>query len=124
MCGTSSGAIFLLDLATRRPDALRGGLVHGPLIVGVLPNAEAVGAHLQTMAQAGFARGGPRAAIERFARAFNGDAVIDGLAPALRERFLANAEVYFGMQLQQSTSYLPDSRRAREARAAGARLLG
>jgi hypothetical protein len=53
-----------------------------------------------------------------------GVSVIDGLAPALRERFLANAEVYFRMQLQQSTSYLPDSRRAREARAAGARLLG
>lgn len=107
--GTSGGAIILLNLVTRRPEILRGALVHEPPIVGVLPNAEAVGAQLQAMAQEGLARGGPRAALERFARAFNGDAVIDGLEPALWERALANAEVYFQMVLQPFTAYVPDA---------------
>jgi pimeloyl-ACP methyl ester carboxylesterase len=107
--GTSGGAIILLDLVTRRPDVLRGALVHEPPIVGVLPNADEVGAQLQAMVQKGFARGGPRGAIELFARSFSGDVVFDRMEPALRERLLANAEVFFEMVLQPFTSYVSDA---------------
>jgi pimeloyl-ACP methyl ester carboxylesterase len=103
--GSSAGAATLLEVVVRRPDVLRGALVHEPPLLGVLPNAAEVGAQLQAMVEEGFARGGPRAAIELFARTVQGDATYEAIDPAVRERLLGNAEVFFTVEMQPFVAY-------------------
>lgn len=107
--GSSNGAVTLLDLVARRPDVLRGALVHEPAVVGVLANAADVGAQLQAMVEQGFARGGPRAAIELFARTVQGDATYEAIDPAVRERLLGNGEIFFAVEMQPFAAYVPDA---------------
>ena len=54
------------------------------------------------------ARGGPRAVVEAFIRHFAGSENWDRLQPALRERMLANAETFLGVELDAFLSYKPD----------------
>ncbi|MGH3088462.1 MAG: alpha/beta fold hydrolase, partial [Rubrobacteraceae bacterium] len=107
--GTSAGAVILLNLLLRRPDALRGAIIHEPPLVPVLSNAGEVGAMLQAMIEEGMAKGGPRGALEMFIRANAGDESFENLDPELRERMLGNAEVFFSIELEAFVSYVPDA---------------
>lgn len=106
--GSSGGAVILIDLLLRRPDVLRGAILHEPPLIGVLEYGERVMAELQAQAESAMASGGPRAAIEAFVRGATHDKTFDALDPAMRERVLGNAETFFGGELQPMAGYLPD----------------
>ncbi|MGH2562611.1 MAG: alpha/beta fold hydrolase [Thermomicrobiales bacterium] len=107
--GTSGGAVILLNLLLRHPEVLRGAIVHEPPLLPVLPNAAEVTAMLQQMIEEHMARGGPPAAMEAFVREAAGDTAFEALDPALRERMLNNAEIFFGVELDAFVSYVPDA---------------
>lgn len=107
--GTSAGAVILLNLLLRHPEALRGAIVHEPPLVPVLLNAEEVGGGLQAMIEEGMAKGGPRGTMKMFLRANAGDTNFEGLDSELRERMLGNAEVFFSTELEAFVSYVPDA---------------
>jgi pimeloyl-ACP methyl ester carboxylesterase len=107
--GTSGGAVILLNLLLRHPEVVRGAIVHEPPLVPVLPNAAALGAQLQAMTAEALATGGPRGAMETFVRANAGDAAFEQLDPALRQRMLANGEVFFTADLAAFVSYVPEA---------------
>lgn len=97
--GTSSGAVILLDLIAR----------HSQVLLGVLPNAAEVGAQLQALVQQGFAKGGPRAALELFMRTNAGDAAYESIPPDVLERVLGNAETFFQLEMPSFVKYVPDA---------------
>ena len=107
--GTSGGAVILLNLLLRHPDVLRGAIVHEPPLVPVLPNAAELGAQLQAMTEEALAKGGPRGAMETFVRANAGDTSFEHLDPELRQRMLANGEVFFTTELKAFVSYVPEA---------------
>jgi len=107
--GTSGGAVILLNLLLRHSDVLRGAIVHEPPLVPVLPNAAELGAQLQAMTEEALAKGGPRGAMETFVRANAGDASFERLDPELRQRMLANGEVFFTTELEAFVSYVPEA---------------
>lgn len=107
--GTSAGAVILSDLLLRRPELLRGAILHEPPLLPVLSNGAEVGATLQSMIEEGMAKGGPRATMEMFIRANAGDESFENLDPGLRERMLDNAEVFFSIELEALVPYVPDA---------------
>jgi pimeloyl-ACP methyl ester carboxylesterase len=109
--GTSDGARILLELIGRRPDLLRGAIVHEPPLTEILPNGHEVNHAFQSTVEQAMAKGGPRAAMELFLRWVVGDATFEHTDPELRERLLGNAEVFFGLELQAFDSYVPDPRK-------------
>jgi pimeloyl-ACP methyl ester carboxylesterase len=107
--GTSGGAVILLNLLLRQPQVLRGALVHEPPLIPVVPGGAALGAQFQAMTEEALAKGGPRGAMEFFLRAEAGDANFEHLEPALRERMLGNADVFFSTELEPLVTYVPDA---------------
>lgn len=107
--GTSMGAVILLDMMQRHPHTLRGAIVHEAPFPHVLPTGAEVAAGLKAMVEEGLATVGPRGTMERFIRSNAGDANYENLDPALRERMLGNAEVFFFTELEPVVSYRPDS---------------
>ena len=105
--GNSSGAIFVNDLVLRRPEVVRGAVMHEPPYIGVSSNPAQVGAGLQAMVEQGMAMGGPPAAMELFFRFVCGNQVFDALDPQLRSRVLADGEVFFTVELPAQAEYLP-----------------
>lgn len=106
--GSSNGAIFALELAIARPERVSGLLLHEPPLIGVLANPAPVATAMSELLEPAFAAGGPDAALEAFLRFAFGDATIDGLQPAERERLLANGEVAMTIELPATQGYLPD----------------
>lgn len=107
--GTSGGALILLNMLLRHPEALRGALVHEPPMVSVLPNAAELGKQLHARVENALASGGPRGAMETFIRGEAGDANFEHLDPRLRERMLGNGELFFSIELPAFVSYVPDT---------------
>jgi pimeloyl-ACP methyl ester carboxylesterase len=107
--GTSGGGVILLNLLLRRPEVLRGALVHEPPLLAVLPGGAELGAQFQVMTEEALATGGPRGAMELFIRFNAGDASFERLEPALRERMLGNADVFFSAELEPFVTYVPDA---------------
>lgn len=107
--GTSGGAVILLDLLLRHPEVLRGALVHEPPLIPVVPGGAELGAQFQTMTEQALAQGGSRGAMEFFIRAEAGDASFERLDPALRERMLGNADIFFSTELESFATYVPDA---------------
>jgi pimeloyl-ACP methyl ester carboxylesterase len=107
--GTSGGAVILLNLLLRHPEVLRGALVHEPPHIPVVPGGAELGAHFQAMTEQALAKGGPRGAMEFFLRAEAGEANFEHLEPALRERMLGNADVFFSTELEPFVTYVPDA---------------
>ena len=107
--GTSLGGAAAIDLVVRHPEILRGAVSHEPGIVSVLPYKDEVMAQLKGVIDAGFAKSGPRGAMETFLRVLSSDAVVDALEPAHRERTLGNANTFFAVELPALAAYEPDA---------------
>jgi pimeloyl-ACP methyl ester carboxylesterase len=105
--GTSSGGLFALCLLIRHPEAVRGALLHEPALVSLFDDPEAVRKTVGARVTAGMDSGGPPAALEQFARFVAGDANWDRLEPSLRERMLASAETYLGVEIARFDTWLP-----------------
>ncbi len=105
--GTSSGAVIGLNLLLRHADVARGALLHEPALIGVLPDPHAVYAQMQPIIERGMATGGPRGAVEAFARTVAGDATFEGLPADLRERMLGNGETLFQIEFGTFETYRP-----------------
>lgn len=106
--GTSSGAIIGLNLVIRRPEIVRGAILHEPALISVLARPDEVMGPTQQMVEEAMKRGGPRAAVEAFARFVAGDENFEKLNPELRERMLDNGETLFGIEFGAFESYRPD----------------
>lgn len=109
MFGTSSGAVIGLNLLLRHPDLIRGAIVHEPALMAVLPDPQAVTAEMQPIIERGMATGGPRGAVEAFARTVAGDAVYEALPTDLRERMLNNGETLFQAEFGVVEVYRPSA---------------
>jgi pimeloyl-ACP methyl ester carboxylesterase len=114
VCGSSGGAIILLNLLRRRPDLVRHAIVHEPPTVSVLSHGNEVVARLRAMLDESFAAGGPTAAMERFLRMAAGDRAFETLDTALRARMLGNAEVGLGIEFDAFIGFDPTSVRRPE----------
>ena len=114
--GTSLGAVVLLELLARRPALVRAAIVHEPPLFSVLDNGERMAARIATTASAAIRAGETGTAMEAHAREALGD-VFDRLSPALRDRMLANARVFFDLEVPALVRSLPDADRV-------SRLLG
>jgi pimeloyl-ACP methyl ester carboxylesterase len=107
--GTSGGGDILLELIARRPDVLRGAVVHEPALIAVA-DPPAAGEHeLGRIAQ--LAARDPRAAMEAFIRLNTSDATFESLDPELRERVLGNGANFFARELTALASYVPEGER-------------
>lgn len=106
--GTSAGAITLLEVIRRHDHVIRKAVVHEPPLLTILPNGDEIGAEIERLAQEGFARGGPRAAMELFIRLNAGDRNFESLNPVMRDRMLSNAELFFGIEVEPIVTYEPD----------------
>ena len=105
--GTSGGAIIGLDLVIRRPDLLRGAILHEPAMLSILPDSEEVMGAIQQVVEGGMQRGGPRGGMEAFLRFFVGDKTFADVEGQLRERMLDNGENFFGRELHSIGPYHP-----------------
>jgi pimeloyl-ACP methyl ester carboxylesterase len=103
--GTSGGAIVALELVARRPDLLRGAVVHEPPLLSLLPEPEGPDPLQQVLERA---TRDPRGALEAFVRINSSDAAWEGLDPATRERMLGNAATLFQREIAEFISYTPD----------------
>jgi len=107
MFATSGGGVIGLNLLLRHPQAVRGAIIHEPALLAVLPDPQAVFAHIQPIVEKGMAKNGPRGGVEAFVRTVAGDAVFEGLPPELRERMLNNGETLFQIEFGVLESYRP-----------------
>jgi pimeloyl-ACP methyl ester carboxylesterase len=64
--GTSSGANFALALTIRHPAAVRGALLHEPVMTALTDDPAAMRGAAATLVRKGMQSGGPPAALERF----------------------------------------------------------
>lgn len=105
--GTSGGGDILLELIARRPDVLRGAVVHEPALVALAdppePGEDALGPIEKLAAR------DPRAAMEAFIRLNTDGATFESLDPELRERILGNGAHFFARELELFRSYVPDA---------------
>lgn len=106
--GNSAGAIIGLDLVVRHPELVRGALLHEPPMIAGMSNPEEVMGAIQRVVEGGMQRGGPRGGCETFFRFVAGDEVFENLDPQLRERMLANGEIFFGPEMGAFEPYQPD----------------
>jgi pimeloyl-ACP methyl ester carboxylesterase len=106
--GNSAGAIIGLDLVVRRPELVRGAILHEPPMIAGMSNPEEVMGAIQQVVEGGMQRGGPRGGCETFFRFVAGDEVFENLDPHLRERMLANGEIFFGPEMGAFEPYQPD----------------
>lgn len=103
--GTSGGGDILLELLARRPEALRGAIVHEPALIALADaddDADELGPIVALAAT------NPRAAMEAFVRAMTSDATFEALDPELRARILGNGAHFFSQELAAFGGYLPD----------------
>jgi pimeloyl-ACP methyl ester carboxylesterase len=114
--GNSAGALILTDLVLRRPDLLRGAVLHEPPFAAVTSHPDEVLGTLQQIITDGMAQGGPARATELFLRSVSGDEVYDSFAPDLRDRMLGNGEVLFAVEMEPIMSYLPTAEQLSGAR--------
>ena len=92
--GNSAGAIIGLDLVIRHPESVRGAILHEPpMTVGMSDPEEVIGT-IQRVVEGGMQNGGPRGGCETFFRFVAGDEVFENLDPQLRERMLANGDLF------------------------------
>jgi pimeloyl-ACP methyl ester carboxylesterase len=105
--GTSSGGNFALCLLARRPELVRGALLHEPGLYALLDDPDAVRAPVRALVAAAMASGGPSAAVERFWDYMTGDDGWARLPPGLRARLRATAGTLFEVELGTYERWLP-----------------
>jgi pimeloyl-ACP methyl ester carboxylesterase len=105
--GNSGGAIIGLDLVIRRPNLLRGAILHDPAMFSVLSNPEVVMKPLQQAVKKGVIEEGPQGGGAAFLRFFAGEEAFENLDAQLRERMLSNAEIFFGLEFDAIGPYRP-----------------
>ncbi len=107
--GTSGGGDILLSLFTRHPELLRGVIFHEPALISTLPNPQEIMGPMRSMLEDAMSKGGPRLAMEKFLRTVAGDELFErGRGTALQERMMGNADVLFGIEMNEFASYKPD----------------
>src|SRR6266851_6263463 len=106
--GTSNGALIALELALRHPTVVAKAVLHEAPLLSVLSDPEPVGSMLGELIGTAMAVGGPPAALQAFLRFAYGDTIVDSWSDDLRGRFLANAEMVFGVELPAFQAYRPD----------------
>ena len=72
--GTSSAGIFALAAVIRRPESVRGAVLHEPALFSLFDDPEGVRETLVALIGEAMEAGGPAAAFERFIRFAAGDA--------------------------------------------------
>ncbi|WP_330230238.1 alpha/beta hydrolase [Nocardia sp. NBC_00508] len=105
---SSVGAVIALDLLCRRPELLRGLIVHEPPLFPVLDNAEEVLQQLAEGTQEAIRQGGPAGALEQWGRQELG-ATFDRLSPQRRQRMFDNADAFFSIELPGFATSMPDA---------------
>jgi pimeloyl-ACP methyl ester carboxylesterase len=108
--GTSSGGLFALCLLVLHPEAVRGAILHEPALFSLFDDPEEVRSTATAEVKEAMESGGLAAALERFVRFVAGDANWDKLGPDLRERMVASAATYFGVESGRFDTYLPDAK--------------
>ncbi|WP_330229179.1 alpha/beta hydrolase [Nocardia sp. NBC_00508] len=103
---SSVGAVIALDLLCRRPELLRGLIVHEPPLFPVLDNADEVLRQLAEGTQEAIRQGGPAAALEQWGRQELG-ATFDRLSPQRRQRMFDNADAFFSIELPGFATSMP-----------------
>jgi pimeloyl-ACP methyl ester carboxylesterase len=111
--GTSGGGDILLELIARRPDVVRGAVVHEPALIALAEENEAGGDELGPIVE--LAATEPRSAMEAFLRMVTSDTTFESVDPELRERVLGNGAHFFAEELGAFGAYLPDVERIRTA---------
>jgi pimeloyl-ACP methyl ester carboxylesterase len=106
--GTSSGANFALALVIRHPAAVRGAILHEPVMTSLTDDPAAVREATTTLIREGMESGGPSAALERFWRMVAGETSWGDLEPSLRERILATADTFIEVEAGTFEGFLPD----------------
>jgi esterase len=112
--GTSGGGDIALELLARRPELVRGAIVHEPALIALAGEAEAGDVELQPIVE--LATVEPRRAMEAFVRMHTSDATFGALDPQLRERILGNGAHFFSQELAAFGGYVPDTERIRASR--------
>lgn len=106
--GSSVGAIIGLDLVLRRPELVRGALLHEPPMTAGMSDPEEVMGAIQQVVEGGMQRGGIRGGCETFFRFVASDEAFEELSPQLRERMLGNGETFLGTEMGSFEPYQPD----------------
>jgi pimeloyl-ACP methyl ester carboxylesterase len=106
--GTSSAGIFALAAVIRRPDCVRGAVLHEPALFALFDDPTEVRDSLTQLIKDGMETGGPARALERFIRYAAGDPNWERLEPDVQNGMLASADTYFGVESGAFDSYLPD----------------
>jgi pimeloyl-ACP methyl ester carboxylesterase len=115
--GTSSGAVIALCLLLRHPGAVSAALLHEPAMFALFDDPEAVSSAISAVVAEGVAAGGRPLGLERFWRFIATDAGWEELPADLRERMLASADTYFGLEGGAFSRWTPDPEALRERRA-------
>jgi len=92
----------------RRPDSVRGAVLHEPALFALLDDPKDVRDSLTQLIKDGMETGGPTTAFGRFIRFAAGDANWERLEPDVQNGMLASADTYFGVESGAFDSYLPD----------------
>jgi pimeloyl-ACP methyl ester carboxylesterase len=111
--GTSGGGDILLELIVRRPDVVRGAIVHEPALLGLAPKTDAEDDEFERIAE--LAAIDPRGAMEGFVRTVTSHATFESLDDELRERVLGNGAHFFFDEFAAFGAYVPDAERIRAA---------
>lgn len=106
--GNSAGSIIGLDLVIRRPELVRGAILHEPPMTAGMSNPQETMEAIRQVVEGGMQRGGPRGGVEAFFRLVAGDETFEDLDPQLRERMLGNGETFFGTEMGTFEPYQPD----------------
>jgi pimeloyl-ACP methyl ester carboxylesterase len=109
--GTSGGGLFALELLIRHPGAVRGGVLHEPVLFSLVDDLKAAREIVSELLSEPVPSGGPSAAFERFIRFAGGDANWERLSPALRQRMLSSARTWLEIEAGSGRfdTYLPDA---------------
>ncbi len=105
--GTSSGGTFALCLLVRHSRAVRGAILHEPVLARLYDHPEIVAAQSRALMQAGIEAGGSREAFKRFFVLVGGEANWAVLDPSLRERVLESADTFLNIERGTFEGYLP-----------------
>jgi pimeloyl-ACP methyl ester carboxylesterase len=122
--GTSAAAGIVASLALRHPTVVQGAVFHEAIFPSGVTNPPAERAERRVLIEQAMAADGPRGAIEAFVRGVGGDVVYESLDPALRERTLANGDVYFGIERTAFVAYEPSPDEFASIRVARAVAVG